>query len=112
MQQGNDINWRPSRAKRHLTRWLVGLGGVVAVLAYLNGGMQIDPDINRAPKPALTAAPATHPVRKEEVAPSVEPVRILKPAPQPAPRLQVVARPSPRARTDYQALRRELLTAD
>ena len=112
MKQSSDIIWRPSRAKRHIARWFVGLGGVVAVLAYLNGGMPTEPDIKLAPKPALTAAPTTQPIRKAEASPRVEPVRILNPAPQPAPRLQVVARPSPRARADYQALRRELLSAD
>jgi hypothetical protein len=100
------------RPRRHIARWVVGLGGVVAVLAYLNGGMPSEPDIRLPPKLAPAAAPATQPVHKAEVAPRVEPVRVLNPAPQPAPRMQADARLSPRARADYQALRRELLSAD
>jgi multidrug efflux pump subunit AcrA (membrane-fusion protein) len=85
MQRSNDIDWRSSRPRRHIARWVVGLGGVVAVLAYLNGGMPSEPDIR---------------------------LRVLNPAPQPPPRIQADARLSPRARADYQALRRELLSAD
>ena len=110
MQQSSDIIWRPSRAKRHIARWFVGLGGVVAVLAYLNGGMPTEPDIKLPSPSKSTSVSSAQSVRK--ASPRVEPVRILNPAPQPAPRLQVVARPSPRARADYQALRRELLSAD
>jgi hypothetical protein len=112
MLKGNDINWRSSRPRRHIARWVVGLGGVVAVLAYLNGGMPSEPDIRLPPKLAPTAAPATQPVHKAEVVPRAEPVRVLNPAPQPAPHMQTDARPSPRARSDYQELRRELLSTD
>jgi hypothetical protein len=115
MQQSSDIVWRPSRAKRHIVRWFVGLGAVVAVLGYLNGGMPTEPNIKLPPKPPQSAGvSARQAVRKAEVAPRVEPVRILNPSPQTAPRLQAVARPSPVARSsaDYQALRRELLSRD
>ena len=115
MQQSSDVIWRPSGAKRHIARWLVGLGGVVAVLGYLNGGMPTEPDIKLPPKPSRSVAVSTVQLARTATAstsPRVEPVRILNPAPQPAPRLQAVARPSPRARADYQALRRELLSTD
>lgn len=115
MQQSSDIVWRPSRTKRHIARWFIGLGAVAAVLGYLNGGMPAEPDIKLPPKqPPSAAISARQTVSKAEVAPRVEPVRILNPSLQPAPRLQAVARPSPVARSsaDYQALRRELLSRD
>jgi hypothetical protein len=115
MQQSSDIVWRPSRAKRHLVRWFVGLGAVVVVLGYLNGGMPTEPALKLPPKQSQSAAvSAGQTVGKAAVTPRVEPVRILNPLLQPAPRVQAVARPSPVARSsaDYQALRRELLSRD
>jgi hypothetical protein len=113
MPRGTDIVWHPARAGRRFGQWVIALVALGVAIVSINGGMPSEPVIVEVAPPGVLPA---LPTKTANAPVAVEAVRILNPSPVQKPSSQRDFRPrtvaAARTPTDYQELRRELLSRD
>jgi hypothetical protein len=112
MSRGTDIVWHRARAGSRFGQWVIALLALGIVIVFINGGMPSEPVIVQVAPPAVLPA---LPTKKANASVAMDSVRILNPSPVREPaslpgfrQRAAAARPP----TDYQELRRELLSRD
>ena len=113
MPRGTDIVWHPARAGRRFGQWVIALVALGVAIVSINGGMPSEPVIVQVAPPAVLPA---LPTKKANAPVAMDAVRILNPSPvqEPAPPPDFGPRvtASDRTPTNYEELRRELLSRE
>lgn len=111
MPRGTDIVWHRARRGHGFGQWVIALLALGVAIVFINGGMPSEPVIVQAAPPAVLPA---LPTKKANAPVAMDAVRILNPSPVQEPQSQRDFKPraaaAARAPTDYQELRRELLS--